>query len=366
MKSGEQGDLSRENMPRQLPARKVISAVAPIRICDLGGWTDTWFAKTGAVLNIGVYPYAEVQIYVTDTPPGRERAITIHAENFGDRYAVAPNQQDYDRHPLLEASIEIMELPATLSFEVNIYSEAPAGCSTGTSAAVSVALLGALDWLTPGRRTPHEIAALAHRVETEKLGLQCGIQDQLCSAYGGICFIEMFRYPYASVSHVTVPNSVWWELERRLVLVYLGHAHASSEVHGEVIKRLERENADLSSLEPLRRAARGGKEALYAGDFDAFGECMAANTEAQANLHPDLVSNAARDVIDLARTHGAVGWKVNGAGGEGGSVTILCGSESERKRAFVQALPALDPAFQVIPTYLCGTGLRRWESESRT
>ena len=39
---------------------RVISSVAPIRIADLGGWTDTWFAKHGRVLNIVVYPYAEV------------------------------------------------------------------------------------------------------------------------------------------------------------------------------------------------------------------------------------------------------------------------------------------------------------------
>jgi len=251
-----------------------------------------------------------------------------------------------------------------LSLDVNIYSEAPAGCSTGTSAAVSVALLGALDWLTPGRRTPHEVAALAHRVETEKLGLQCGIQDQICSAYGGVCFIEMFKYPYAAVSQVKVPDSVWWELERRLVLVYLGRAHASSEVHGEVIARLERGGADRGALEPLRRAARGAKEALYAGDFGAFGRHMIDNTEAQAQLHPALVSKMAHDVIDLARSHGAVGGKVNGAGGEGGSLTVLCGPRSERKREFIQAVHELDPLLKVIPIYLSRTGLRRWESES--
>jgi len=23
---------------------RIVNAIAPIRICDLGGWTDTWFA----------------------------------------------------------------------------------------------------------------------------------------------------------------------------------------------------------------------------------------------------------------------------------------------------------------------------------
>lgn len=340
--------------------RRVINAMAPIRICDLGGWTDTWFAETGAVLNIGVYPYAEVQIYVKETESDAPR-IVIHAENYDERYAIDPRNIEYERHPLLEASIDIMELPEHLSFEINLYSRAPGGCSTGTSAAITTALLGALDLLTPGRRTPHEIARLAHRVETEKLGLQCGIQDQICSAHGGVCFIEMYQYPLASVSNLLVSNSIWWELERRLVLVYLGRTHSSSEVHGRVIERLESKDADKSVLEPLREAAVAGKDAVYAGDFDALGKAMIHNTEAQAALHPKLVSDKAKAVIEMARKYGAVGWKVNGAGGEGGSLTILCDAEGEHKRKLIEAAPSVDPSFQVIPTYLSRMGLRRWE-----
>ncbi len=341
-------------------SRRVINATAPIRVCDLGGWTDTWFAETGAVFNIGVYPYAEVQIYVRETESASPH-ILIHAENYDERYAIDPKNIAYDRHPLLEASIDIMDLPDNLSLEINLYSRAPGGCSTGTSAAITTALLGALDLLSPGHRTPHEIARLAHRVETEKLGLQCGIQDQICSAHGGLCFIEMYQYPLAAVSSIQVSNPIWWELERRLVLIYLGKAHSSSEVHGRVIERLESKDADKSVLGPLRQAAVDGKNAVYTGDFAALGAAMVRNTDAQADLHPKLVSDEARAVIEVARKHGAVGWKVNGAGGEGGSLTILCDAEGEHKRKFIEAVPQIDPSFQVIPTYLSRMGLRRWE-----
>lgn len=334
--------------------------MAPIRVCDLGGWTDTWFADQGAVLNIGVYPYAEVQIFVIEDGTHDRPRIRICAENFGDTYEVTPGEIAYSRHPMLEASINIMRLPANLSFDINLYCAAPAGASTGTSAATNVALLGALDLLTPGQRTMHEIANLAHRVETEELGLQCGIQDQLCAAYGGICFIEMFKYPYAAVSQVIVPNDIWWELERRLVLVYLGRSHSSSDVHKDVIARLESANADKSVLQTLRQCAYDGKDALSTGNFQAFGACMIKNTEAQSELHPGLISDDAKAIIALAREHRCVGWKVNGAGGEGGSLTILCSDAGQDKRAFVEALAALDTRFQVIPTYLARMGMRRW------
>jgi D-glycero-alpha-D-manno-heptose-7-phosphate kinase len=339
---------------------RIINSVAPIRVCDNGGWTDTWFAEYGKVFNIGVYPYAEVQIEVHPQTGGAPRVV-IFAENYGERYA-RELKTTWDRHPLLEAAIERMSLPDDFAFQVTIFSEAPAGASTGTSAAVTVALVGALDRLTPGRLTSHEVAYVAHSIETDMLHQQSGIQDQLCSAYGGVNFIDMFQYPYATVSQIWVPNSVWWELERRLVLIYLGKSHHSSEVHGRVIEHLENVGPSAPQLEALRSTAEPSRDALYAGDFEALGQAMARNTEAQRALHPDLVNPEAQRVIDIAREHGAQGWKVNGAGGAGGSLTILCGPLSHVKRTMIREIEQENELFQNIPVYLSRFGLRTWET----
>lgn len=335
----------------------IINSVAPIRICDNGGWTDTWFAGHGRIFNIGVYPYAEVQIMVYPGDGKNDRII--NAENYGERYLVIP-EKHWDKHPLLEAAIEYMQVPENLSFEMTIYSEAPSGASTGTSAAVTVALIGALDSLTPGRLTPHEVALAAQRIETELLHQQCGIQDQLCSAYGGINYIEMFQYPYASVSQIQVPNATWWELERRLALVYLGKSHHSSQVHEMVIMGLENAGPDCQQLEDLRSTASQSRDALYAGDFAALGAAMSENTAAQGRLHPALISPEAKRVIEIAKAHGALGWKVNGAGGDGGSVTILCNDHSQVKRNLIREVEEENPLFQNIPIYLSRFGLRVW------
>jgi D-glycero-alpha-D-manno-heptose-7-phosphate kinase len=256
-----------------------------------------------------------------------------------------------------------MRLPPDLSFEVTIYSEAPSGASTGTSAAVTVALIGGLDMLTPGRMTPHEVASAAQKIETEMLGQQSGIQDQLCSAYGGINYIEMFHYPHASVSTIQVPNATWWELERRLTLVYLGKSHRSSDVHRMVIRSLEDAGPDCKQLEDLRKTAARSRDALYAGDFAALGAAMIENTEAQSRLHPAIVSAEAVRVIEIAKAHGALGWKVNGAGGEGGSLTILCDAAAQVKRAMLRAIEQENPRFKNIPIYLSRYGLRVWKQE---
>src|SRR5689334_7937413 len=97
--------------------KRLINSVAPIRICDNGGWTDTWFAKHGQVFNIGVSPYAEVQIEASEYRDQEERII-IHAENYGDRYSMSleksREKSRWDRHPLLEAAIERMQVPESL------------------------------------------------------------------------------------------------------------------------------------------------------------------------------------------------------------------------------------------------------------
>jgi len=343
------------------PPLRVICSAAPIRISDFGGWTDTWFAKYGRVLNIAVYPYAEVQIRVF-ARDGERAPVSIYAENYGERYTLESVGGTYDRHPLLEAALEYMGVPQNIALEISLFSEAPVGCSTGTSAAVSVALIGALDWLSPGRLTPHEVAKSAHRIETELLKQQCGVQDQLASAYGGINFVEILDYPHAILSPILLPNSIHWELERRLSLVFLGQSHSSSKVHEKVIAELEAAGPEAEKLQPLRETPVRARDALYAGDFRALGRAMIENTDAQARLHSDLVSLAHQAVIDIAKDFGAVGWKVNGAGGDGGSVTLLSGLESARKREMLHAVQKEIPGTQNIPIYLSRFGLRVWEA----
>jgi D-glycero-alpha-D-manno-heptose-7-phosphate kinase len=208
--------------------------------------------------------------------------------------------------------------------------------------------------------TRHEVAYAAHRIEVERLGMQSGIQDQLCAAYGGVNFIEMSSYPDATVSQLPVPDDVWRELERRLVLLFLGRTHVSSEVHEHVIAALEREGESSAHLEELRRTAEQARDAVGAADLDALGRAMTRNTDAQRLLHDGLVGEHARAAIDVAAANGARGWKVNGAGGEGGSLTLLCGPGVRAKRELLRALRGADPHFRIIPISLARHGLRVW------
>ena len=330
-----------------------ITATAPIRVADLGGWTDTWFAGHGVVCNVAVAPLVEVVVAARrDVPDPR---VTLDLRSYDERYSYIATAAP-GRHPLIEQTLAEINPPGDLALDVRISSGVPPGASTGTSGAVTVALIAALDALTGGRLGPLDLARTAHRVETERLGLQSGVQDPLSAAHGGVSLIEMSEYPTATVTSLDVSDDVATALDERLVLVFLGSTHVSSDVHVQVIRRLE-QGSGIEALEPLRAAARDGYAALARGDLDAYAAALRANTDAQRALHPELVSTVAQAVIDAAVGHGAIGWKVNGAGGEGGTVTLLGPETPDGRAALVRAVTAVGAGVRIIPTSLSRAGV---------
>jgi D-glycero-alpha-D-manno-heptose-7-phosphate kinase len=83
---------------------------------------------------------------------------------------------------------------------------------------------------------------------------------------------------------------------------------------------------------------------------------MIANTEAQRCLHPELVGVDATRTIETAAAQGALGWKVNGAGGDGGSVTFLSATP-EAKEALEVRVASLDEGYAVLPVHISPEGL---------
>jgi D-glycero-alpha-D-manno-heptose-7-phosphate kinase len=325
----------------------MLEATAPVRICDLGGWTDTWFGGPGVVVNLGVVP----GVTVTIRPHGGPEPVVLDVGDYGDRYAVVPNAARTVRHPLLEAAIDAAPPPADHPVVIDVRAAVPSGCGAGTSAAVAVAMLGALTALRGDRVESGAVAAAAHRLEVDVPGAESGVQDQLGAAFGGINLITIDPYPSACVE--TLPR--WPELSARLSLVFLGRPHDSSSLHEAVIAHVR--GRPSQSFERLRAAARAAHAAVLVHDLLAFGAAMADNTNAQDALHPALVGTDARRTIAIAREHGALGWKVNGAGGDGGSVTLLSASP-EAKDELDAELVATDPSYAVLPVAISDGGLR--------
>ncbi len=331
----------------------MINAIAPCRINDIGGWTDTRFAKHGTVSSVAVYPGAEVQIQM----PGTGTTM-VYLDNYGAAYDIREPVL-FEHHPFIAEAIRNNVGFEPDDIDIHIRSDMPPGASTGTSAAIVVALIGAMRELRDGVIMPSKIAKQAHAIETD-LGFESGIQDQIAAAYGGVRTIYIRDYPkYDTPAFREVPQ-VLWELERRLILVYIGRPHASSEIHKRVIAELGENASENEYIDALRHAAAAASNALMRGDFTTYGEAMTQNTAIQEAMCCDLVSDKAASIMSIGATNGALGWKVNGAGGDGGTVTLLTDGTMEGRELIINTLR--DRLFLMIPIRLAGEGLWVWRS----
>jgi D-glycero-alpha-D-manno-heptose-7-phosphate kinase len=335
-------------------------ARAPVRFCDLGGWTDTRIVPHGAVLNFA----AQLYTYVTLEVKEGAGSVTLESMDTDERCSFHDVRRvEYDgildllKAAVARSGIEIRRggLYATRrEVTVQVRSDAPPASGLGSSAALGVAAIGALSSYQHRHLLPHEVARESQLLEVQDLKLECGVQDQFASAYGGVNFMEV-DYPNARVFPLPLSRSVRCELEDRFVLVYTGKSHFSSAMHQKVISEASRRQ---DSFDQLAKAAVAGKEALLSEDLEAFAAAMNRNWEAQKNLHPDITTPEIEALHRAAFLGGALGFKANGAGG-GGTVTILVkrNHNPQVRRA------AEDLGMLVIPSLIDSTGLQVWEVE---
>jgi D-glycero-alpha-D-manno-heptose-7-phosphate kinase len=346
----------------------LIRSRAPVRICDIGGWTDTHFAGTGAVLNISVSLYAhcvirprerrqKLVLYGYETYPRTpDNGAMIRALDLDEELEIDDVRQiEYDGNlDLLKAAVKRLGVEG--GFDATVWADVPPGCGVGTSAAVAVAMIGGLSRFRRELLPPHGVAQTAQRLETEELGLECGVQDQLAAAYGGVCFMEV-DYPDATVSRLDIEDDVLHELEERLVLAYVGQSRLSDAVHRRVIEGLETGDEGITdALTTLRGLPHEMKAALMQGDFDAMAEVVNANWAAQKQLHPSITNDLVDHAFDVAMSSGAVAGKANGAGG-GGSITFLAepGYEVRLREALAE-----EAGCDILPVRVSRTGVQSW------
>ncbi len=331
--------------------KNIIHSKAPVRICDIGGWTDTWFYPKGAIFSISIDLCSHIRII-----PNFSKIINIFSENLKlrteirDFYKIRYN----GTLDLLKAAVKRMNIKEGI--DIYVKAEAPPGCGTGTSASVAVALIAALTHFLQEDLKPGEIAELAHNLEIEELRLESGVQDQYAAAYGGINFMEI-DYPSVKIIPMNVKKKRLEELENQLILVYLG-SRSSNKMHKAVIENYRKgDKSTLKSLEIMKNCVYEMREVINSENLELIGKVMNKNWEAQKKLHPLMVNPIINEVEKIAKNNGAIGIKLNGAGG-GGSATILSAIGSENKlKAKIK-----EEGFQELPVKFNFDGVQTWKS----
>jgi D-glycero-alpha-D-manno-heptose-7-phosphate kinase len=334
-----------------------IEATAPVRTADVGGWTDTWFAGTGVVCNVALAERARVRVTLPETE--RRSGIDLRVALTGESYSFAPGAAP-GRHPMLEAVVGRLRPPDGSLIEVG--GDLEAGSGLGSSAAVMVALAAALSAATGAPTDPASLAVLAHSCEVS-VGRESGVQDHVAAAFGGVSLVEV-DYPRFDRAEVPLTPETSAMLVGRLHTVSFGRPHASSSIHHRVIDLVERPSTPRA-LERIRVAARSAAAALATDRTADYGAALVESHEAMRSLYEGIISAEADELAAAAGACGSLGWKVNGAGGEGGSMVVLGPEDHDRNEDLVRLI-ARHPRWHVVdcPVDAAGVVVRRVSSAS--
>jgi D-glycero-alpha-D-manno-heptose-7-phosphate kinase len=298
------------------PDRTPIDAVAPLRISFVGGGTDLphWYEEHGgAVLSATIDHSVRVRLV-----PREDREITVRSLDLGHMVAYHLDQGPaYDGvMDLPKAAIARMGI--TTGVDLRIESDAPPGSGLGGSSALVTAVVAALAMLTDRRLSAHEVARLSHRIEREDLGISGGWQDQYAAAFGGFNFLEFSRAD-VSVSTVRASEQTLAALSQQLLLCYTGSVRRNVGLIDRQI-RLHREGREetILGMKRLQEMAFAMRHAVERGDVEALGSLLDEAFLAKKQMNPYITEHTQiEQMLGTARTAGAIGGKICGAGGGG-------------------------------------------------
>src|SRR3990170_114111 len=305
----------------------LIVASAPTRIDFAGGTLDipplNLFHQPAITVNVAIDLAAEVRV--------RRRAgrsIRLFAVDQ-QRQLLWPSREkiSWSREPFLELAARLIRsLAPDTGLDIWTDCHAPAGAGTGGSSALAVATAAALAAVTGQRLDRHTLIEQARSIETQAIHVPTGYQDYYAAAYGGASAIE---FGLTGIRRLPVGTKAFLEqLERHLLLVYLGKPRFSGANNWELFKRhIEGNRKTVALFEALKENAVSMRNAFLNQDVARIAELLNRDWSIRRRALPAMSSPAIDRLIRALRRAGALGARVCGAGG-GGCLALVIEPEA--------------------------------------
>jgi mevalonate kinase len=224
------------------------------------------------------------------------------------------------KSPYIDSCFEAMEVMGS----VYINSQIPSSSGLGSSAAVTVATLSAINDEFSLHKTREEIANMAYEIEKKVQKGRASPTDTTVSSYGGIVLISggsRRRLPPENL-HLVIGDSLVSHSTAKMVELVGEQKKKHPEIIDPILNAIE--GVSLSAIHHLNNPKELGR----------YMDMNHALLEALGVGHPQLSK-----IVLAARAEGAFGAKITGAGG-GGCMVALC--PKHLKQRVANAIEACD------------------------
>ena len=308
----------------------MIISRTPFRVSFFGGGTDFpafYNEHGGAVLAGTIDKFCYITIH---------RLPPFFKHSFKASYSQTEAVQDISeiRHPLIRECLKYLDIKSGL--EIAHVADLPGRTGLGSSSSFTVGLLNTLHHFKNERITPEDLAREAIEIERVRVGDTGGHQDQYLAAYGGLVRVDFSADNIASVKTIAIRAKKIQQLEKKLMMFYMGVEQSAETILTEQCKRIK-DNTDV-----LKRMLEMVTEAEHvltdSQELDHFGELLDEAWQLKKSLSSGISNSAIDDAYQASKQAGAIGGKLLGAGGRG---FLLLYAPEERHEAIRQSVSNL-------------------------
>lgn len=284
----------------------MIITQTPLRISFAGGGTDLrnfYQNEDGRVLSAAIDKFIFVIV--------NERFDEKIYVNYSKKEIV--DEIDEIQHELVREAMR--KTGIRNGVEITMLADIPSeGSGLGSSSSLTVGLLNAFYMYRGEQVTAEQLAREACEIEIELCDKPIGKQDQYIAAYGGVREITFRKDGSVGVEKVELGPAEFRRLGSGLLLFYTNLTRKSSEILTEQKKNT---GEKLDALKKLKAFVPQIRNAIEQRAWHVIGEILHESWQIKQSLASKISNETIDDLYHLARSAGALGGKVAGAGGGG-------------------------------------------------
>jgi D-glycero-alpha-D-manno-heptose-7-phosphate kinase len=284
----------------------MIISRTPFRISFFGGGTDypAWYRNHGgAVLATTIDKYCYISCRYL--PPFFEHRFCVIYSKMECCQTI-----DEIAHPAVRAVLHYLNIERGV--EIHHDGGLPARSGMGSSSAFTVGLLHALYALKGQMATKRQLAKESMYLQQECLKEPVGSQDQVLAAHGGFNHISFLPNGEVSVRPITLSRARLRELNDHLMLFYTGFKRTASPIAESSVNGTEARKRQLRFMKDL--VDESITLLVNGRDLHGFGELLHEAWKVKRSWNSWAFDSQADAVYQQARSAGAVGGKLTGAG----------------------------------------------------
>lgn len=286
----------------------MIISRTPFRISFFGGGTDypAWFdGNKGAVLATTINKYCYISLrYLPPFFDHKSRIIYSKMEHV-------KKIDDID-HPSVREVLRFLKIKEGV--EIHHDGDLPARTGLGSSSSFTVGLLNCLYALKGRMVTKEQLAKEAIYVEQNLCKENVGCQDQVMASYGGLSFVEFGGNEHLRVRKITISKEKIKYLQQNMMLYYTGISRFASEIASHQVKNIPNKQKELKKMYDL---ALHAFDVLNTEELSKFGKLLHESWQLKRELSDKITTPFVDEIYNAAKSAGALGGKLLGAGGGG-------------------------------------------------